>query len=523
MVNLKRKLIVFFLLMLLPIAACEAGEVMPGLLSQGANETRTPVFAAEESEIVVEAQAGLSTLLYTGPGRFYEEAGSAFPGMVLQVNGRNSAGDWYQLADGRWISSVAVRGRPDVPVITTVRGRIPAEVVQVLTGNSIEVRYDGQTYQIRYLMSNTPQERQAFSEEATEMNRLLLAGQTTVYLEQDVSTTDIYNRHLRYVFLANDIMINEEMVRSGYAQVAVFPPDLRYEERLRAAQAEARTARQGIWSQEALAFQGPAFREEEEGCIYTIQRGDTAVVVARRFGLAIETLATANQIANISRIEEGDELLLPGCKAVFSPEIVASGDTEPTAADRIAAEVIRVLDGDSIEVRHSNQTYQIRYLLSNTPQDRQPLGEEATERNRQLVEGQTVYLEQDLTNLDVHARYLRYIFLEDGTMVNEEMVRSGYAQVAAFPPDLRYEERLRAAQAEAQSAGRGVWAEDEPAFREDAAGCIYIIQRGDTMVNVARRFGLTIAEIANANGITNINLLREGDELLLPGCKVAEE
>jgi micrococcal nuclease len=524
---LKRSLIVLFLLLIFPIAGCEAGEGMPILLSQGASQARTPAVATDdEIETVVDAQVGLSTFLYSGPGREYEQAGSAFPGMAIQVIGRNQAGNWYQIADGRWISSVAVRGRPDVPVVGGVRGRIPAELIQVLDGDSIEVRYGGQSYQIRYLMSNTPQDRQALSEEATEMNQLLLAGQTTVYLEQDLSDRDVYNRHLRYVFLDNDIMINEEMVRSGYAQVAAFEPDFRYEERLRAAQREARAARRGIWSQDALAFQGPAFREEPEGCLYTIQRGDTAVVVARRFGLTPQAIAAANGITNINRLEEGVELRLPGCKSVVETEVVVvagGADLESAAVDRAAVEVIQVLGGNSIEVRHGDQTYQIRYLLSNTPQDRQPLGEEATGQNRELVEGQTVYLEQDVTNRDVYNRFLRYVFLEDGTLVNEEMVRSGYAQVATFPPDLRYEDRLRAAQAEAQAAGRGVWAEETPAFREDATGCIYTIQRGDTLLIVARRFGLTIADIANVNGITNINVLRVGDELLLPGCKTEDE
>ena len=44
----------------------------------------------------------------------------------------------------------------------------------------------------------------------------------------------------------------------------------------------------------------------------------------------------------------------------------------------------------------------------------------------------------------------------------------------------------------------------------------YIVQRGDTLYSIARRYGTTVEAIAAANGITNPNLIRVGQQLTIP-------
>ncbi len=51
----------------------------------------------------------------------------------------------------------------------------------------------------------------------------------------------------RHVYPQGEEMFNETLLREGYAQVATFPPNTRYEDRFRAAQEEARSARRGLW------------------------------------------------------------------------------------------------------------------------------------------------------------------------------------------------------------------------------------------------------------------------------------
>jgi endonuclease YncB( thermonuclease family) len=128
------------------------------------------------------------------------------------------------------------------------------------------------------------------------------------------------------------------------------------------------------------------------------------------------------------------------------------------AAQVTAAQVVAITDGDTVTVRMGGKEYKLRYILINTPETDQPLGAEATAANRALVMGKTVYLVKDVSETDRYGRLLRYVYLADGTFVNAELVRQGWAQVATFPPDVAKEGEMRAAQQEATAAGRGLWA-----------------------------------------------------------------
>jgi len=125
--------------------------------------------------------------------------------------------------------------------------------------------------------------------------------------------------------------------------------------------------------------------------------------------------------------------------------------------------VTKIVDGDTIDVLIDGQTHRVRYILINTPESGQPLYTEATEANRRLVAGQSVYLVKDVSETDRYQRLLRYVYLADGTFVNADLVRQGFAQVATFPPDVAKEQEMRAAQQEAIGAGRGLWSETAPA------------------------------------------------------------
>lgn len=127
-------------------------------------------------------------------------------------------------------------------------------------------------------------------------------------------------------------------------------------------------------------------------------------------------------------------------------------------AGAVAAQVVKITDGDTIEVMLDGQRYKVRYILMNTPETDQPFGDEATAANRRLVDGKTVYLLKDVSETDRYGRLLRYVYLADGTFVNADLVRQGFAQVATYPPDIAKEAEIRAAEREAQAAQRGLWA-----------------------------------------------------------------
>jgi micrococcal nuclease len=137
-----------------------------------------------------------------------------------------------------------------------------------------------------------------------------------------------------------------------------------------------------------------------------------------------------------------------------------------------AATVTRVTDGDTIVVAIDGVRSRVRYIGMDTPEPDDPdpalraMAERATAANRVLVEGRDVILERDISETDRFDRLLRNVWVErDGTlvMVGLELVRQGVAQLDTFPPDIRYVDRLAAAQAEARAAGIGRWAPDASA------------------------------------------------------------
>ena len=120
------------------------------------------------------------------------------------------------------------------------------------------------------------------------------------------------------------------------------------------------------------------------------------------------------------------------------------------------AQVVRVIDGDTIEIATGQR---VRYIGIDAPETHPTMecyGLEAWARNRELVEGKVVRLEKDVSETDRYGRLLRYVWV-DQVMVNAELVRLGCAQATAYPPDVKHQERLRYLEAEAKSTGRGMW------------------------------------------------------------------
>jgi micrococcal nuclease len=124
--------------------------------------------------------------------------------------------------------------------------------------------------------------------------------------------------------------------------------------------------------------------------------------------------------------------------------------------------VKRAVDGDTIELDNGEK---VRYIGINTPESVDPrrsvecFGKEASEFNKNLVEGKSVALERDISDRDRYGRLLRFVYLEDGTFVNEILVWEGYASVMTYPPDVSKQDIFREAEQEARSEKRGLWSE----------------------------------------------------------------
>lgn len=140
--------------------------------------------------------------------------------------------------------------------------------------------------------------------------------------------------------------------------------------------------------------------------------------------------------------------------------LLALGAEGVTAGEWVA--VKRVNDGDTVRLADGRL---VRYIGVNTPEIQherntaEPFGFEARSRNIELVGGRRVRLEFDLEPFDDYGRTLAYVFLPDGSMVNEKLLQSGAAYCLYRMPNVKYEARLLKAQREAMQDRRGMWGE----------------------------------------------------------------
>jgi micrococcal nuclease len=126
--------------------------------------------------------------------------------------------------------------------------------------------------------------------------------------------------------------------------------------------------------------------------------------------------------------------------------------------------VIRVIDGDTIVVSPNEK---VRLIGIDTPETVHPkkavqcFGKDAKEYTRKMVEGHTIRLALDESNAvhrhrDKYGRTLAYAYLEDGTMLNAELIRRGYAHAyTRFP--FRYIVEFREMERVARSQAVGLW------------------------------------------------------------------
>lgn len=134
------------------------------------------------------------------------------------------------------------------------------DVVRVVDGDTIVVDLNEKQEKVRFLLIDTPEsvhrdasKNTEFGKIASDFTKNLLENQK-VSLEFDVAERDRYGRLLAYVYL-DDEMINETLLKEGMAKVTVFQPNVKYVDRFRELEKEARDNKIGIWKDGVSAFQ----------------------------------------------------------------------------------------------------------------------------------------------------------------------------------------------------------------------------------------------------------------------------
>lgn len=140
--------------------------------------------------------------------------------------------------------------------------------------------------------------------------------------------------------------------------------------------------------------------------------------------------------------------------------------------------VISVSDGDTVVLHIGQRKERVRLIGIDTPESHDNRrARKQSERNHQdigsileqgriaaqftrklLPQGMTAKIEYDTERRDHYGRLLAYLWLPNGEMVNETIIRSGYAYPLTIPPNVRYRDRFLKAFSEARSSKRGLWA-----------------------------------------------------------------
>ncbi len=159
--------------------------------------------------------------------------------------------------------------------------------------------------------------------------------------------------------------------------------------------------------------------------------------------------------------------------------LVLSGCGEKGSAgqDGEYATVERITDGDTFSVIFNGRKEKIRLIGIDTPESRRnnrsekqgneenldqetiiAMGKEAKKFISSLIKkGDRVKLEFDAQERDRYGRFLCYVYLEDGRMLNEVIISEGYAYPLTIAPNVKYEEKFREAFTHARENSKGLW------------------------------------------------------------------
>lgn len=127
-------------------------------------------------------------------------------------------------------------------------------------------------------------------------------------------------------------------------------------------------------------------------------------------------------------------------------------------------EVVKVVDGDTIKLDIDGETTTVRLIGIDTPESvhpdqakNVPEGKLASNHTKELLGKNDVFIEYGEEPYDKYGRVLAYVYINDDTMVNAEILNDGYAQVMTIKPNNKYEEYFKQLEQDARNNDRGLW------------------------------------------------------------------
>lgn len=182
----------------------------------------------------------------------------------------------------------------------------------------------------------------------------------------------------------------------------------------------------------------------------------------------VEDIRTAYEIYSDNKDE-----IRKDCNSEFSAEMASEENlSEESTEDAFLstldkANVIRVIDGDTYELKISNKKQKVRLIGVDTPESVAPadyhksnseegkdVSQIVTEKFRNI---DTIYVEYDVNHTDKYGRTLAYLYFKDGTMVQDWLLENGYANIATYPPNVKYADHFKELSHTASENRVGLW------------------------------------------------------------------
>lgn len=173
--------------------------------------------------------------------------------------------------------------------------------------------------------------------------------------------------------------------------------------------------------------------------------------IPEKYGQAVMGAVSAGIISGVDDqgTFDGNNLMTRGQAAVVMTQVngIVSGSTQ---IDTQLYEVTRVIDGDTIEVNYNGTLEKVRLIGVDTPESVHPDSSKNTEEGilasdytKEHLEGKQVGLEFDVQQRDQYGRLLAYVWV-DGKMYNKTLLEDGVANIATYPPNVKYVDDFKA-------------------------------------------------------------------------------
>lgn len=139
--------------------------------------------------------------------------------------------------------------------------------------------------------------------------------------------------------------------------------------------------------------------------------------------------------------------------------------------------IVKIIDGDTFQVLFNGKKESVRLIGIDTPETRRnrkakkdaertnedleaiiEMGKSSKKFLQSLIkEGDTITLEFDVQERDRYGRLLAYAYLDDGRMINEIVIRNGFASPMTIPPNIKYEDIFLESYRYARENNLGLW------------------------------------------------------------------